>query len=235
MTVSLNWHEFKSIDQLVENLAGMISRRLAAAVEERGSASWAVSGGATPAPLFDAMSKMELDWFKVQVALVDERWVEPGHPRSNETFIKTHLAKDKSARAHYIGMKTAHKSQFEAGQAVNERYGMIRQPIDSILLGMGPDGHTASFFPSAEGLEEALDPACSEICVPLRANKNDVTGEEVDRMSLSAAAIAASPHVVLMITGQEKKSVLEQALLTTPILPVARLARLKRFEIYWAP
>lgn len=219
------------VDELVEACCEALMR----GIKKRGTASWAVSGGSTPKPLFEAMSEAEIDWENIQVALVDERWVDNDHPRSNETFMRQALARGAAAEATFIGMKTEDESPFEAAASVNERYAQVKQPFDSILLGLGADGHTASFFPDAKGLEAALDISSDKTCVPLRAKKSEVTGDEVDRMSISAAAIAKAPHVVLMITGDEKKTVLEQALEVDHHLPIARVAENVAITVYWAP
>lgn len=232
---SVTWHIFKSRDHMVAAMKAAITEQLLQGLLKNGRASWAVSGGSTPAPLFEAMSDVAINWAQVQVALVDERWVAPDHPRSNEAFMKKALAKGHAAKARFVGMKTPHDNPFDAVEAVNDRYSAIVQPFDSVLLGMGPDGHTASFFPHAEGLEAALDPAGNHTCVPLRAIQSDVTGAETDRMSLSAPAIMAAKHVMLMITGEAKKQVLEAALDPSSDLPVGRLARIAPFDIYWAP
>ncbi len=171
----------------------------------------------------------------MQVALVDERWVDTGHPRSNEAFMRGTLERGKAAEAHFVGMKTRHASPWDAAAEVNKRYSSLARPFSSVLLGMGPDGHTASFFPDAEGLEDALDMGSEAICVALTAKKSEVTGDEVDRMSLSASAIASSPHIALMITGEDKLAVLDRALEKDTHLPVARLAKVADIIVYWAP
>ena len=229
------WHKFDSRDEMVAALKQATKEKLEAALDARGQASWLVSGGSTPKPLFEAMSAEKIAWDNVQIALVDERWVDSDHPRSNEAFMRGALEKGETAAANFIGMKTEHADPFEAVEAVNERYGTIVYPFDSVLLGMGPDGHTASLFPDAKGLDSAFYPECRNICAALTAVKSDVTGEEVDRMSLTAAAITKAHHVVLMITGEEKLRVLEEALDPQSRLPIGRLARRKPFEVYWAP
>ena len=231
----MNWHKFDTRGAMVLALKAATSERLLSGLLENGKASWAVSGGSTPAPLFEAMSHVGIDWSRVHIALVDERWVAPDHPRSNETFMKTALKKNHSAKARFIGMKTPHDTPFEAEASVNDRYSALKLPFDSVLLGMGPDGHTASLFPGAEGLEAALNPESDKICAALTAKKSEVTGDEVGRMSLTAAAIKAAGHVALMITGAEKLGVLETALDPASDLPIGRLARLVPFDIYWAP
>ena len=229
-----NWHVFDTRDEMVASLKSAIAEQLFAAIGEGRRASWAVSGGSTPAPLFAAMQNEPLPWDKIDVALVDERWVPFDHPRSNEAFVTANLIGDNTRAANLIGMKTEAQTPNEAVEEVNLGYSKIRQPFDSILLGLGADGHTASLFPGAVGLDEAFDPA-AETCVALRAVRSEITGDEVERMSLSARAIASAPHVTMMITGAVKKQVLESALEANSQLPAGRLHKLKPFDVYWAP
>lgn len=229
------WHKFEIRAEMVLALKSAISEQLLAGLLENGKTSWAVSGGSTPAPLFEAMSHVGLDWSRIHIALVDERWVAPDHPRSNEAFMKTALKKNHSSKARFMGMKTPHDNPYEAEASVNDRYGALNLPFASVLLGMGSDGHTASLFPGAEGLEAAFDPSSDKVCAALTAKKSAVTGDEIDRMSLTAAAIKAAGHVALMITGAEKLEVLNAALDPASDLPIGRLARLVPFDIYWAP
>ncbi len=231
----VEWRCFDNREQMVDELTEACCEALMRGIKKRGTASWAVSGGSTPKPLFEAMAEAAIDWENIQVALVDERWVGLDHPRSNEAFMRGALQKGAAAEAMFIGMKTPHDSPFDAVNAVNERYAQVKQPFDSVLLGLGSDGHTASFFPEAEGLEAALDITGDKTCVALRAKKSDVTGDEVDRMSISAAAIAKAPHVVLMITGDGKKATLERALSVDTHLPIAKLAENVAITVYWAP
>lgn len=231
----ISWRKFDTRAQMVDALEEDTTEALSRALRRKGRASWAVSGGSTPKPLFEAMAEVDIAWEDVQVALVDERWVGIGHPRSNEAFMRGALETGKAAEAHFVGMKTSHDSPWDAAAEVNKRYASLAQPFASVLLGMGPDAHTASFFPDAEGLEAALDMGNEALCVALTAKKSDVTGDEVDRMSLSASAIASSPHIALMITGDDKRAVLERALEKDTHLPVARLAKVADIIVYWAP
>jgi len=231
----MRWFTFDSRGDMVIALREAITVALINGILSKGRASWAVSGGSTPKPLFESMQNVSLDWARVQIALVDERWVAPDHPRSNEAFMKASLARGKSSKARFLGMKTPHKTPFDAEEAVNERYGTIVRPFDSIMLGMGLDAHTASLFPDAEGLEKALDPSQDQMCVALKAPKSSVTGDEVDRMSLSAHAIMTAGHVTMMITGEEKRQILEDSLAKGSNAPVGRLAQLKPFDVYYAP
>lgn len=229
-----NWHVFDTRGEMVASLKQAITTRLSKVVSEGRRASWAVSGGSTPAPLFAAMQNEPLPWAEIDVALVDERWVPFDNPRSNEAFVATNLIGGNACGVHLVGMKTGARNPNQAVDEVNSRYRNMKQPFDSILLGLGADGHTASLFPGAKGLDKAFDPA-ADTCVALTAVRSEITGDEIERMSLSAKAIASAPHVVMMITGAEKKRVLESALEANSHLPAGQLHKLKPFDVYWAP
>ncbi|MFQ5534939.1 MAG: 6-phosphogluconolactonase [Sphingomonadales bacterium] len=228
--------EFPTRAAMVTFLQGEISARLKADIASAGRAGWAVSGGSTPAPLFRAIRGQPLDWRRVTISLVDERWVPVEHPRSNEAFIRRDLLQDRAAAARFVGMWRAGSSLFEAQHSVNRDYAKAA-PFSSILLGMGGDGHIASLFPDADGLEVAFDPGNPLICTALRARASTVTGAELERMSLTAAAIAMTDHVVLMITGAEKQAVFDRATAPSSALPIARLMRMRRqpLHVVWAP
>ena len=116
--MTMTQHEFDSRDALTDALAGELLGRLKADIETNGEAGLAVSGGRTPVALFQALSQADLDWSKVTVTLVDERWVSPDHDDSNEKLVRTHLLQNKAARARFIPHKTAAESPFEADQTL---------------------------------------------------------------------------------------------------------------------
>ena len=83
--------QFDSRDTLERQLTEQIVALLNAGIEERGRATLVVSGGRTPAALFQLLSVQELDWSKVWITLADERWVPDTHEDSNARSVKTHL------------------------------------------------------------------------------------------------------------------------------------------------
>ncbi|MEX2321186.1 MAG: 6-phosphogluconolactonase, partial [Saccharospirillum sp.] len=138
-------HDFDSREALTEALAGEILTRLKADIDTNGEAGLAVSGGRTPVALFQTLSQADLDWRKVTITLVDERWVEPDHDDSNEKLVRTHLLQNKAADARFIAHKTAAESPFEAESELNKALADLPDVLTVTVLGMGEDGHTASF------------------------------------------------------------------------------------------
>ena len=93
----------------------------------------------------------------MKVALVGERWVEESDSGSNAAFVRQTLLQNKAAKAHFIPMKTHHAQIEQAQSRVEANYQTIPRPYSMVVLGMGLDGHTVSWFPKAQGLSQELD------------------------------------------------------------------------------
>lgn len=232
------------IERLFSNRAEMIAAlqteceaALRAALDERGEATFMVSGGSTPEPLYKALSQVDLDWESVYVALVDERWVEFDHPRSNEAFVARSLVQNKAANTNLIGMKNTAATPAEGLADCEVAYQQLAQPYDITILGMGSDGHTASWFPHAQGLELAL--TTEQICAAVTAQPSAVTGEEIERMTLSLQGVLQSKMLVLLLTGEEKLQVFRAAQAGTSVndMPIRALLQQQQvpLTLYWAP
>lgn len=232
-------HLFESREELISVLTDVCKDSLTNAVAERGNASLLVSGGSTPEPLYNALANTPLAWDKIGVAMVDERWVEPTHPRSNEAFVKRTLVHDYAADANFIVMKDDSSTAAEAVASCNARFSKLAAPFDVTILGMGPDGHTASLFPDAIGLEHGLDLTTHDLCCAITAHQSEVTGEETERMTLTLHGILQSRQIILLITGEDKLEVYKQALQskTHNLTPVSAVLQQKdaSIAVYWAP
>lgn len=202
--------------------AADMARRIAAilgeAIELRGVGSIALSGGRSPRPMLKALSHAALDWSKVVVTLVDERWVSPDHADSNERLVRETLLQGPAAAARFLGMKNDAADACAGQPACEAAYAKLPWPLDIIILGMGEDGHTASLFPGAAELAEGLFTKALTIAVTPPAAPHQ-------RLSLSASAILKSRHIFLQIGGAAKKAVYDRALEGGPVeeLPI-RLA-----------
>ncbi|MEH6592442.1 MAG: 6-phosphogluconolactonase [Halioglobus sp.] len=201
-----NLHHYESNAELTTQLARRVASDLGTAIAERGIATLAVSGGSTPKPLFERLSQLPLDWARVTVTQVDERWVDEDHQDSNALLIRQHLLQNLAAAAQFASMKTPGDSPFDAEAAASEKLSAFAQGIDVVVLGMGEDGHTASFFPGAATLAKALQPAGDELCVAVAP-----PSAPHERMTLSLAALLSARNIYLHITGEAKWGVLQQA------------------------
>lgn len=232
--MAVEFYEFEDNQALSQRLAECIASGLEVALNLSDAATLAVSGGSTPKPLFEALSHCELDWSRVIITQVDERWVPESHPDSNAQLIREHLLQNCAAEAQFLSMKTDADDAFAAEAACAERLVPFAAAIDVAVLGMGEDGHTASFFPNAEQLGAALDPAGEALCLALRPPL-----APHDRMTLSLAALLRSRQLYLHITGEKKWTVLQEALSgdDARVLPIRSVFNRvdHPLEIFYAP
>lgn len=228
------WHEFESAAALAEALADAVAARLGDAIDGRGAALLAVSGGTTPGAFLRALSRRKLDWSAVTVTLVDERCVPTASTRSNARLVAQNLLQNDAARAEFVGLHDDAGSPERSAEKASEAISALPLPLDVAVLGMGTDGHTASFFPDADDIGPLLAAEDGPAVLPISAPS---AGEP--RLTLSVPVIAAARHVALHIEGAAKKQVLEDALgaedgAAPPIAAVMRRTA-KPVHIYWAP
>jgi 6-phosphogluconolactonase len=212
---------------------------LSEALSKHGVATLLVSGGSTPAPLYEALSKTELNWKKIKVALVDERWVDNDHSASNEALVKRSLLINNAKAAEFIGMKTSAITAL-AGQAETEaNYRRLPQPFSLAIVGMGPDGHTASLFPHAKGLAQAIQIDNENLTAAINATQSEVTGPNTERLTLTLSALMKTDRLVILFTGEDKLTVFNAAQKPGSIedMPIRALLHQEQVpvELYWAP
>jgi len=203
----MNKYEFASSQELAEALSQRIATDLQAAIDAKGSASLLVSGGSTPKPLFRVLCEKDIDWSRVRIGLVDERWVDPAHEESNERLIRNELLQGRAAAAEFVGMYQEGSSAEEAEVSCSEKIEKELSPFTVVVLGMGGDAHTASLFPDNPKLEEAYRLSNPLYCIAIHPQSAPHT-----RMSLTLPAILSAEHLYLHIEGEEKQKVLEEAL-----------------------
>ncbi|WP_422372707.1 6-phosphogluconolactonase [Hoeflea sp.] len=234
LSPSLRHHAFADGQQLAAALATRVATTLQEAIKARGEARLAVSGGSTPKRFFEALSEQEIDWDRVIVTLIDERLVPPENERSNHGLANRHLLKNKAARARFIPLYAEADDAEAAARIAATRIDGLDGPLDVAVLGMGTDGHTASFFPGGSTLAEATDPDC-----PMSVIAMEAPGAGEPRLTLTLPRIVEAGLVVLHIEGTEKKAVLAEALQPGPDadIPVRSVLRdaAEPVEIYWAP
>lgn len=228
----MNIHEFESRSDAAIAAGKRIINALHRRLETHDSAAVVVSGGTTPAPVYDYMAHKELDWHRVHVLLSDERWVPADHADSNEKMLRDALEKSRASYAQIT-------SYFDAQDSLEDRCGQLDKelaglplPFTSVLLGMGDDGHFASLFPDDDELKAALDLQSPRNFVPV-----DTGSSPHRRISMTLPALLRCEEVLLLISGAEKRSVLEQAADPGSELPIAALLRQMRVpvDLFWAP
>lgn len=222
----MEFREYPDADLMFLGVADRLASELAAFLRRDGKASLSVPGGTTPGPVFDILSGVDLDWANVAVFLNDERWVGEDSPRSNTRLLRERLLRGKAAAAHLIPLHAPADRPEERLPELAEGL-KPHLPISVLLLGMGADMHTASLFPGADRLAEALAPD-APILMALRA---EAAGEP--RITLTAPVLKAAMHTHILIRGAEKRAALERAAQSTPEAAPVRLV-LETATVHWA-
>lgn len=216
------------------SLADALAASVTAAHGEGRRARIALSGGSSPAPAYARFASMDLDWSRIDIALVDDRWVDANCAGSNEAMIRT--AFGPATGVTIIGMKTQDETPFAAEAGLDPVYAALR-PFDSVVLGMGADAHTASWFSGSPQLANCLSPDGSATVLGVDASTAPVAAQFPLRMTLTLPAIAQCDQVIVLLFGDEKKQVLIEALdapaMKAPIKAVVEACD-DRCIVFWA-
>jgi 6-phosphogluconolactonase len=225
---------FADLGQLSLALAGKIVSALQTAIAARGIASLVVSGGKSPLRLFEILRTKELDWSCVCIALADERWVDPGSPDSNEHLVRSELLREKAGAARFIGLKNAAPTPDSGAVSAWETFARVPRPFDTVVLGMGDDGHTASLFPGSPNLPNALNASASAGCVGMWA-----PAAPQPRLSLNLSALLDSRRIFILLNGAAKWQTYAKAAAEGPVqdMPIRAVLRQTHtpVEVMWAP
>lgn len=221
-------------ETLAEELAAQIAAVLDKALQANGKALLAVSGGSTPKLFFQKLSEKDIDWAGVTVTLVDERWVDETSDRSNAALVKANLLTGKAASAKFFPLYTGDETPMAGLKTLEEKFAALNVPMTAAILGMGSDGHTASFFPEGDKLAEALDPGNENTFIEMHA-----PGAGEPRITFTLSALLESDFLALHIEGEEKQQVLAVALTQGPVedMPVRAVLHqsAKELTIFWCP
>jgi 6-phosphogluconolactonase len=231
---SVSLHEFRNDDQWSWAAAVAIAAALRRDLVGQPRARLLVSGGTTPAPVFEALSQAPLEWDRVDVGLVDERWVPPGDPGSNARLVHEHLLRSHASAACFEPLAPPGVDIGEAVAAANER---ARQAPGVVVLGMGDDGHTASLFPGMRGVADAL--ASNAPYVAVDAGGCPGAGKWPRRISLTPAGLAPAHTRLLLLRGTARRTRFEQALdggdMREMPVRMAFLTPGAALQVYWTP
>lgn len=212
--------------ELAQGVAAAIGVQLQDAIAAQGRATLCVAGGTTPAPMFDILARTAVDWSKVTVLPTDERWVGEDDARSNAALVKKHLMVGSAQKAHYVSLYVHGKTP-QAGLAAVTKAIAPHLPITVLLAGMGADLHTASLFPDAANIADALAQDAPPVMMMHPKSQPEA------RITLTAPVLRAALHSHIMITGADKRAALERLDAASPLTaPVAILVG--RAKIHWA-
>ena len=188
---------------VTDDVAGAAAERMAAVTRAGGHI--ALSGGSTPRKAHEKVAAMGLDWSGVELWFGDDRAVGPEHEHSNYLMAKESLLDHVSPRAvHRIHGELGHEAAADAyGAELEAAFGAGVPSLDLILLGLGPDAHTASLFPGDDALGER-----ERLAV---AVETPGMAPLVSRVTLTLPVLNAGKEVVFLISGEDKAEAVARA------------------------
>ncbi|KAF1010340.1 MAG: 6-phosphogluconolactonase [Burkholderia sp.] len=218
-------HAFESLQTQCEALAQAVRAALAELLAEHERATLAVSGGTSPRPFLQTLSTVELDWAKVDVSLVDDRWVADTDSASNAQLVYDTLLRHATGARFLPLVDTS--AMLEAHVAALNANPAYRLP-NVAVLGMGEDGHTASIFADAPEWELAITTTERYVAVHPGTAPHP-------RVSLSLAALRRVDRLFLLIAGARKHKMLEASAAVPQRNAISQLANDKgtQLHVYW--
>jgi 6-phosphogluconolactonase len=227
-----DFYEFDTREELAQILAEDVADSLQIAISIKGRAMLAVSGGSTPALFFKALAQQPLDFAKLTLIMVDERWVATNHADSSERLLHEAFA---GLPVKIFSLAPNDGENVDDGaKRLDSALRAANFSPDIAILGMGDDGHTASLFPNHPALKSGLSMVADDFCIAV----HDSPKPPAERVTLTYGAIMRSDTIILHITGEAKRTVFEQATTTKDIhaLPISAFIKQseKPFSIYFA-
>ena len=213
--------------------ATRLTDTLGQALNEGGNATFAGSGGSTPSPIYARMTEAELDWSRIAVTLIDERYVPETSPDSNAALLKRTLLTGPVATATFVPLYhaevTIDRAAARAAQALAPH-----GRLDAVLLGMGEDGHICSMFPYSPTLKTLLSPTLKPTVLGVPQGR-DGLAPSLERLSINLPYLIQARRVVLALTGTAKRDVFEREAAGDPaIQPIAALIAAKvPLDVLW--
>jgi 6-phosphogluconolactonase len=223
----MNITEYPDREMMMIDLANVLAGDLNTALAGHDTVSFAVPGGTTPGPVFDVLCAANLAWDRVHVMLTDERWVPETSDRSNTRLLRQRLLVNRAAVATFVPLYAEADTPEDRLEELAEGL-RPHLPLSVLLLGMGTDMHTASLFPGADRLADALD----DNAPPVMAMRGG--GAPEPRVTLTAPVLRDAMMTHVVITGADKRAAIERAaILNDPMLaPIC--AVLRDAKIHWA-
>lgn len=217
---------------MAEAAAEATRAALAAALAAGRRASLVATGGRSPGPVYDRLAAAALDWSRVDVTLSDERFVPPDHAASNERLVRERLLRGAAADARFVPLFRPAADPDAAARAAEASVEALA-PFDVTLLGMGPDGHVASLIPGSARLAQGLDPSLTKMLMGVPEAIGD---PPLPRITLTLHALLQSRAILVLITGETKRRVIERAAAGEDLPVRALLTQAEApVRVLWAP
>lgn len=234
MSDALLIEAFPTVDAWAEAIAARLGESLGAAVRDNGRALFAGPGGTTPAPVYRRLAAMNLDWSRIAVTLVDERYVPETSSESNARLIREVLLQDRAASGRFIPLYTPEVTVDRAAAVAAHALAAEGGRFDAVLLGMGEDGHICSMFPDSPTLKTLLTPTLRPTVLGVPHGR-DGRAPTLERLSINLPYLMQAGRVILGLKGNAKRRVFEaQAKGDPKTQPIAALiANDVPLEVLW--
>jgi 6-phosphogluconolactonase len=225
---------FAKVDDWAAACASRLAGDLKSALTGGGSALFAGPGGSTPAPVYERLARIDLDWSRVSVTLIDERYVPESSPDSNARLIRDVLLQGPAAKARFIPLYspavTVDRAAAQSAAALSSAGGRL----DTVLLGMGEDGHICSMFPGSPTLKTLLTPGLKPTVLGVPPGR-DGAAPTIERLSMNLPWLIQAGRVILALKGGAKRAVYEREARGDPrTQPIAALlANAVPLEVLW--
>lgn len=200
---------YRDAEDWSEGAAAEIAALLGKEIRRSGHARLLLSGGTTPRPVYETLADNEqLDWSRLEVGLVDERWLSPDDSDSNAWLVRNSLMRHIDG-AHFEPLVRPGLPLAECVHAANVHAQHAAAPCLAVL-GMGGDGHTASLFPGSLSLPKVM--SSQLLYASLDATGCAGANKWPLRITLTPAGLARADNRLLLLRGKDKLEVLEAAL-----------------------
>ena len=187
--------------ELARPAAEWLELEVTRAIAGRGACALCLAGGRTPEPVYrELASASSIDWTRVHVFFGDERAVPPDHPDSNYLMVNRVLLSRVPIPPGQVHRMEAERSDRDVAAREYER--ALPPQLDILVLGMGPDGHTASLFPGSAALDER-----QRLVVPVIGAK-----PPAERLTITPPVIEAARRVAVTATGEDKATMVARAI-----------------------
>lgn len=190
-----------------------------------------LSGGSTPGPIYEQLAEQDINWKNIHISLADERWVDETNAGSNARLIKNTLLQKHAANAPFTPMKSENSDPELVKGCVEMAYQQLPKPY-YIVLGMGEDGHIASWFPSAPEYQNMITSNDKKLVAVLNPKKSQITGSYTQRITITPYLLSQCEKAFLIIKGETKLSLLKNWLNTHADLPVTHAIDILKSKLF---